>query len=135
MFFLLRLVFWIALVCLLLPSSQEDNRHLLTSAEQTMNDMRGFCQRNPQVCDDARVTMTALLAKLRSGAELLQTWLAEHAKDREGHAAAAPEPTAATGAGKGGRSDLATAPQPVAKWQDSLNITDRQMPWHGPAGF
>ncbi len=81
MLFLLRLGFWIMLICLLLPSSRQDNRRLISSAEQTVNDMRGFCQRNPQVCDDVRMTMTSLLARFRSGVELLQTWLAEHARE------------------------------------------------------
>ena len=52
MFFLLRMAFWLMLICLLLPGSSEDNRRLITSAEKTVNDVRGFCQRNPQVCDD-----------------------------------------------------------------------------------
>ena len=86
MFFLLRLTFWIMLVCLLLPSSHEDNRRLISSAEQTVNDVRGFCQRNPQVCDDMRMSMTTLLTKFRSGAELLQTWLAQQSAEGEEHA-------------------------------------------------
>ena len=60
MLFLLRLAFWIMLVCLLLPGSREDNRRLMSSAEKTFEDVRGFCGRNPQVCDDARTTMTSL---------------------------------------------------------------------------
>ena len=85
MFFLLRLAFWVMLICLLLPGSHEDNRRLITSAEQTVNDVRGFCQRNPQVCDDMRMSMTALLSRFRSGAELLQTWLAQQSGESEGH--------------------------------------------------
>jgi hypothetical protein len=82
MFFLLRLAFWVMLICLLLPGSHEDNRRLITSAEQTVNDARAFCQRNPQVCDDIRMSMTALLSRFRSGAELLQTWLAQQSGER-----------------------------------------------------
>ena len=129
MFFLLRLAFWVMLICLLLPGSHEDNRRLISSAEQTVNDVRGFCQRNPQVCDDLRTSMTTLLTRFRSGAELLQTWLAQQSAEGEEHGpvterAIAHRPT---------RSDA--SPQPVTKWQDSLSSSDRQVPWRGPTTF
>ena len=130
MFFLLRLAFWVMLICLLLPGSHEDNRRLITSAEQTVNDVRGFCQRNPQVCDDMRMSMTALLSRFRSGAELLQTWLAQQGGESEKHGITA-EP--GTTIRKPGPSE--TSPQPVTKWQDSLSSSDKQLPWRGPTTF
>jgi hypothetical protein len=125
MFFLLRLAFWVMLICLLLPGSREENLRLITSAEQTLKDMRGFCQRNPQVCDDVRVSMTTLLTRVRGGAELLQSWLAQQSGESEGRAG-----LTATGPG---RSDA--SPRPVTKWQDSLNVSDKQVPWRGPNGY
>ncbi len=130
MLFLLRLAFWIMLVCLLLPGSQVDNRRLISSAEQTVNDVRGFCQRNPQVCDDMRMSMTTLLTRFRSGAELLQTWLAEQSGENEGNGSLAERGATAR---KPGRSDV--SPQPITKWQDSLSSSDKQLPWHGPATY
>jgi hypothetical protein len=132
MFFLLRLAFWLTLVCLLVPNSTEDSRRLVASAAQTLKDVRGFCERNPQVCDDARTTMTSLLVKLRSGAELLQDWLAQHGQAHEGEAGSDFSQPIQPTVRKSGRND---APQPVAKWQDSLNLSDRQVPWRGPSGF
>ncbi len=134
MLFLLRVGFWIMLICLLLPSSREDNRRLISSAEQTVNDMRGFCQRNPQVCDDARMTITSLLTKLRSGAELIQTWLAQHDRQGDEQTVPVPERILPQRSHRPGRGDQ-PPPQPVAKWQDSLNSMDKQMPWRGPPGF
>jgi hypothetical protein len=130
MFFLLRLAFWVMLICLLLPGSHEDNRRLITSAEQTVNDVRGFCQRNPQVCDDMRMSMTTLLSRFRSGAELLQTWLAQQGGESEGHGTTAERGTTT---GRQGRSDA--SPQPVTKWQDGLSSSDKQLPWRGPTTF
>lgn len=130
MFFLLRLAFWVMLICLLLPGSHEDNRRLITSAEQTVNDVRGFCQRNPQVCDDMRMSMTALLSRFRSGAELLQTWLAQQSGESEGQGVTAERGTTTR---RPGRSEA--APQPVTKWQDSLSSSDKQLPWRGPTTF
>ena len=117
------------LVCLLLPSSHEDNRRLISSAEQTVNDVRGFCQRNPQVCDDMRMSMTTLLTRFRSGAELLQTWLAQQSGESEEHG----QVTERAVARKPGRSDA--SPKPVTKWQDSLSSSDKQLPWRGPTTF
>ena len=127
MFFLLRLAFWVGLICLLLPGSHEDNRRLISSAEQTVSDVRGFCQRNPQVCDDVRMSMTTLLTRFRSGAELLQTWLAQQTDDSGSTTDRGTAPRRA------GRSDL--SPQPVTKWQDSLSSSDKQLPWRGPTTY
>ncbi len=131
MLFLLRLGFWITLICLLLPGSREDNRRLISSAELTVKDMRGFCQRNPQVCDDVRMTMTTLFARFRSGAELIQTWLTQHDRVDEDHPASFPERLSP----QTSRKPVQPVHQPVTKWQDSLNPSDKQMPWRGPAGF
>jgi hypothetical protein len=140
MLFLLRLAFWLLLVCLLLPGSREDNRRLINSAERTVSDVRGFCQRNPEVCDDARITMTSLLSKLRSGAELLETWLAQESRKDDEHLGSASEtPVAKTGhseiPAKNQNSSASSSPRLVPKWQDSLNPADKQIPWRGPSGL
>jgi hypothetical protein len=125
MLFLLRIAFWILFICLLLPGSREDNRRLMNSAERTVSDVRSFCQRNPEVCDDARVSLTLMLSRLKSGAEFVQAWLSED--QGEGRAA---EPA---------KSQVPAAAQPAApprlvpKWQDSLNPADKQLPWRGPS--
>ncbi|MFZ1109732.1 MAG: DUF5330 domain-containing protein [Rhodomicrobium sp.] len=129
MFFFLRMAFWITLICLLLPGSRENNQRLISSAEQTVNDVKGFCVRNPQVCENARLGMTELLSKLRNGAEMLQAWLAKQEPSGEEQ----PPPAIERGPRKVGRYDQ-PIPQPVTKWQDSLNSADRQVPWRGP-GF
>ncbi len=112
---------------MLLPGSQEDNRRLISSAEQTVKDVRGFCQRNPQVCEDVRVTMTTLLTRFKSGAELAQTWLTRQNED------AGSVGDRGTTTHRSARGDA--LPQPVAKWQDSLNTSDKQITWRGPTGF
>lgn len=129
MLFLLRLAFWAGLICLLLPGSGDDNRRLMRSAEKTVADMRGFCQRNPDVCDEARVTMTSMLIKLKNGAELVQSWLAEDGnKPAEGGAASPAAPGNAQPATRSGEP-LRIVP----KWQDSLDPADKRVPWRGPS--
>jgi hypothetical protein len=127
MLFLLRLAFWILLICLLLPGSREDNRRLINSAERTVSDVRGFCQRNPEVCDDARASLTLMLSRLKNGAELVQTWMA-----RENEAEDAPQAPVAQPPVQNPPA-MAPAPRLVPKWQDSLNPSDKQPPWRGPS--
>jgi hypothetical protein len=76
-----------------------------------------------------RTSMTSLLTRFRSGAELLQIWLAQQSAEGEEHGSVTERGVAR----KPGRSDA--PPQPVAKWQDSLSSSDRQLPWHGPNTF
>jgi hypothetical protein len=132
MMFLLRLAFWILVICLLLPDSPGDNRRLLSSAERTVSDLRGFCQRNPDVCEDMRITMTSMLTKLKNGAEFIQALLAQDDKNG-GSGSAAPPAAPAEGqtAAKGGKPP----PRLMPNWQDSLNPADKQMPWRGPSNL
>ena len=130
MMFLLRLAFWILVICLLLPGSPDENRRLISSAERTVSDMRGFCQRNPEVCEDMRITMTAMLAKLKNGAEFVQAWFAQDDKSRDSGGAAAP---AAPAEGLAPARGVRQPPRLMPNWQDSLNPADKQMPWRGPA--
>jgi len=130
MMFLLRLAFWILVICLLLPSSPSDNRRHMASAERTVSDMRGFCQRNPDVCEDVRITMTSMLVKLRNGAEFIQAWLAEREKSREGSGAF--PPAAAPAEGQAPSRGVRQPPRLMPNWQDSLNPADKRMPWRGP---
>lgn len=132
MLFLLRLAFWILVICLLLPGPPQDNRRLLSSAEQTVSDVRGFCGRNPQVCEDARITMTAMLTKLKNGAEIIQAWV----KPDAAKGAAAGGMYAQQPAPEDGRSasdGLGEAPRVAPRWNDDLSPSDKEAPWRGPA--
>ncbi len=136
MLFLLRLIFWMLLICLLLPSSHGSNGHLMTSAERTVNDVRGFCQRNPDVCDDARVTMTSMLSRLKSGADLVQTWLSKGEEGGSGSNGSAARPRAAAPApaeaSPAAETEPVQPPRLILKWQNSLSSKDKQVPWHDP---
>ncbi len=138
MMFLLRFTFWIMLICLLLPGSRDDSKRLISSAEKTVDDVRGFCDRNPDVCSDARTTVNSVYSRLRSGAEMLQIWLSNKKPDRVSEATqgedlpnvpSAPAPTYQY-------SDYQaqqTVPKVAPKYGDSLNPADKEVPWHGPS--
>jgi hypothetical protein len=130
--FLLRLAFWILVICLLLPGPPQENQRLLVSAQKTVADVRGFCGRNPDVCDDARITMTAMLAKLKNGADFLQEWLAQDAargRDAGRMYQHQPVPPYPPPVPRGADQPI----QIVPKWGDSLNSSDKEPPWHGPS--
>lgn len=132
MMFLLRFAFWMLVICLLLPGQPHDNQRLISSAERTVSDVRGFCDRNPQVCEDARILTGSFLTKFKNGAELMQTWIAkDEAKGRDAGVLFSGQPLEE-------RTEPAPedAPQPLQaapKWEDSLSPSDREVPWQGPS--
>ena len=130
MLFLLRLAFWILVICLLIPGAPQDNRRILTSAQRTVADVRGFCARNPDVCNDARSNMTIMLAKLKKGVDLLQTWLSRDTPKPRGGAMFPSTPAPANPPPAPGKYDRPI--QIAPGWSDSLNKSDRVPPWHGP---
>src|SRR3974390_3091063 len=58
MFFLLRMAFWLGVVCVLLPSGMQstspdsniDPKQAVTFASAAVSDVRGFCDRQPDAC-------------------------------------------------------------------------------------
>ena len=81
MFFLLRMTFWLALVCVLLPGggdnkannalSQIDPVSAVSAAGAAVSDMRGFCDRQPQACVVGGKVAVALGHKAEAGARTL----------------------------------------------------------------
>jgi hypothetical protein len=79
MFFLLRMSFWLALVCVLLPGGGDNNKAIaqidpvsaVSAAGAAVSDMRGFCDRQPQACVVGGKVAVALGQKAESGARAL----------------------------------------------------------------
>jgi hypothetical protein len=129
MLFLMRLAFWLLLIVLLLPSTHDDNRRLINSASRTVDDVRGFCGRNPDVCETARLVAAALLHKAQNGAEMVSIWIGGGGNG---------EPPAKDGARLAPAHEAAPASPlrtliPKAVWRDTLDEADRRAPWQGPA--
>src|SRR6478609_4873065 len=115
MFFLLRLAFWLCLVCILLPSGNKssstdakiDASEAVTMATAAVSDVRGFCERQPDACVTGGKVAVALGQKAEAGARTLYEFVT---KLRE--KAAAPEKAdnkAAGGQGTLTPSDMAPA--------------------------
>jgi hypothetical protein len=78
MFFLLRMAFWLGLVCVLLPGGgadkaapQIDAASAVSAAGAAVSDMRGFCDRQPQACVVGGKVAVALGQKAEAGARTL----------------------------------------------------------------
>ncbi len=83
MFFLLRMVFWLGVVCVLLPSGTKstspdaniDAKQAVTLASAAVSDMRGFCERQPDACAVGGKVAVALGHKAEAGARTLYEFI------------------------------------------------------------
>jgi hypothetical protein len=80
MFFLLRMAFWLGVVCVLLPSggskpaapeAQINATQAATLASAAVSDMRGFCDRQPDACKVGGKVAVAIGHKAEAGARTL----------------------------------------------------------------
>jgi hypothetical protein len=96
MFFLLRMAFWLGVVCVFLPSfgtksdatgTQIDPVEAVTLASAAVSDARGFCERQPQACVAGGKVAVAIGHKAEAGArtlfEFISTKLSEPAAPAE----------------------------------------------------
>src|SRR2546427_11211629 len=83
---LFRMIFWLTLVLVLLPSvgSQTTSSGLVSAgdaasaAKATVTDMRSFCERQPEACTVGSQTAVALGHRAQAGAKMLYEYLNEH---------------------------------------------------------
>jgi len=78
MFFLLRMAFWLGVVCVLLsgsgaksPDAQIDATQAMTLAGAAVSDARGFCERQPDACKVGGKVAVALGHKAEAGARTI----------------------------------------------------------------
>ncbi len=98
MFFLLRMTFWLGLVCVLLPGSSGDApaakidaANAVTAAGAAVSDMRGFCERQPQACEVGGQVAVAIGHKAEAGARTLYDFVSTKLNEKS------PEQTADKG--------------------------------------
>ena len=123
MFFLLRMAFWLAVVCVLLPSgskstspdAQIDASQAVTLASAAVSDVRGFCERQPGACATGGKVAVALGHKAEAGARTLYEFIT---KIRE-KSASSEKPNTKPASG----SDTS---------QGALTPTDLAPAWHAP---
>ena len=119
MFFLLRAAFWLSLVALLLPSQPSETRsggasrsistfEAIGAAQSTLEDLQGFCGRNPAACDTGRAALETVGAEARDGLRRISARLDERTQT---HIPTAPGETGAIDAPHGARTIAVPLPQ------------------------
>ncbi|MGE0565911.1 MAG: DUF5330 domain-containing protein [Pseudolabrys sp.] len=147
MFFLLRMAFWLGVVCVLLPGSGSPNQEAkidtataVTAASAAVNDMRGFCERQPEACVAGGKIAVALGHKAEAGARTIIEFVTNRMSEHSAEPAQTPAVTPAAPAMKSVEASLttaSTAPRvrpvttvPVAD-RGTLTASDLTTPWHG----
>jgi hypothetical protein len=128
MFFLLRMAFWLGVVCVLLPGSgtkptsadaQVDAMQAASLAGAAVSDMRGFCGRQPDACEVGGKVAVALGHKAEAGArtiyEFISAKLNEKTAPADKTAKLIPASTASQSAANG-----------------TLTSSDMAPAWHAP---
>jgi len=83
MFFLLRMAFWVGVVCVLLPSGTKspspeaniDTKQAVTLASAAVSDVRGFCDRQPDACAVGGKVAVAIGHKAEAGARTIYDFI------------------------------------------------------------
>ncbi|MFZ0177734.1 MAG: DUF5330 domain-containing protein [Pseudolabrys sp.] len=98
MFFLLRMAFWLCVVCVLLPSGSKttspeakiDASEAVTLAGAAVSDVRGFCERQPDACVTGGKVAVAIGHKAEAGARTIYEFVSKlREKSASGEKAAA----------------------------------------------
>jgi predicted secreted protein len=125
---LFRMIFWLTLVLVLLPSvrSQTTSSGLVSAgdaasaAKATVTDLRSFCQRQPEACTVGSQAAALIGHRAQAGAKMLYEYLTEHFGEGE----------SGTPATAGNGNSLAqTAGRPG---RDTLLPADLAPAWRGP---
>jgi hypothetical protein len=139
MFFLLRMAFWLGVVCVLLPGgtkstspdAQIDATQAMTLAGAAVSDARGFCERQPDACKVGGKVAVALGHKAEAGARTLYEFVSTKITEKS-----APEQKTA---GKTEtKTEIKTATPSAAKVVPVSNVdhgtltpSDLSPAWHG----
>lgn len=118
MFFLVRVAFWLGLVCVLLPGSGSksgpelssvDTLKAVSAAGATVADMRGFCDRQAEACAVGGQVAEVLGHRAQEGAKTIVEFISQQMAD------------SATGSTRKSGS------------QNTLSTADTIPAWSGPA--
>lgn len=131
MFFLLRMAFWLGLVCVLLPSggtktspdAQVNAGEAVTLASAAVSDMRGFCDRQPAACKAGGKVAVALGQKAEAGARRIFEFVTAKMSEPPAQKAAGAKPAAS--------KPEATVETVSSIAHGTLKASDLTPAWHG----
>ena len=136
MFFLLRTAFWLGLVLILLPAGSSQRgpsvgdvgaANAISAASATVEDVRGFCGRQPEACTIGSQVATAIGYKAQAGAKMLYDVLTDALAPRETGS------LANDGGARAGTTKSATDGRAARSGsQNTLTAGDLAPAWRGP---
>lgn len=134
MMFLIRTSFWLVILILLLPTDEDQQTQIYGTAQAAMNDVAGFCDRNPQTCATGQEAFSVLVQKAQYGAEMVMAFVEGQSGSFAGDGS--PQPVALP-AESGVMPVPSAVPLEPMAWetsasQDTLNPEDREAAWGGP---
>ncbi len=128
MFFLLRMAFWLGVVCVLLPGSgakspdsQIDATQAMTLASAAVSDARGFCERQPDACKVGGQVAVALGHKAEAGARTLYEFVTAKLNEQSAPASKPAKPD---------KPEMKVVPASNVD-HGTLTQQDLTTPWHG----
>jgi hypothetical protein len=132
MFFLLRMAFWLTVVCVLLPSgnkttspdAQIDATQAASLATAAVSDARGFCDRQPDACEVGGKVAVAIGHKAEAGARTLFEFISAKMNEKS---APADKAAAKFSSGQGTSHALDHVPA-----TGTLTQSDMAPAWQGP---
>lgn len=131
MMFLIRTAFWLMILVLLLPNDQQQQSDVYGTAEATVKDVSGFCERNPGVCDKGKDAFSVFVHKAQFGAQMLMGFIKEQTGAASASDAPAPEPTPAPAAASWEQDPAPESPAAAGtvSSQDTLDPADLEPAW------
>jgi hypothetical protein len=125
-------MFWIKtasfllLVLFLMPTNGRESMELYTTAQRTIVDIGGFCDRNPDVCQNVANSFRRMLQKLKSATDSIENML------QDAGIGAGPRDTYTDYEDGQGSPTSSVTPSPSS---DTLTDTDRGLAWRGPSAI
>jgi hypothetical protein len=132
MFFLLRMAFWLGVVCVLLPGSGAkspdaniDATQAVTLASAAVSDARGFCERQPDACKVGGKVAVALGHKAEAGARTIYDFVTTKLNESKTN-----EPSSSAAKPAAGKPEAKVVPISNVD-HGTLTQQDLTTPWHG----
>ena len=120
--FLFRIVFWLAVVVMVLPTEERQQAKLYETAAATVERLATFCDRNPTACAAGAEAWSAFVKKAEFGARVAVDLITTQGQRADGGVAASS--TRATGA-------AAAEPRSTPAARNTLTRDDLGPAWRG----
>lgn len=146
MLFLLRMAFWLSIVLILLPTGSTQRApagsdvgasEVISAGSATVQDVRGFCTRQPDACTIGSQVAVSLGYRAQAGAKMLYDFLTETLAPRD--TGSLPRAGATRGSTAKSTSEKSASAKPGSDKsapertsQDTLNPADLTPAWRGP---